>query len=268
MIRSDRTPAQGAIVTGAGPQMRRVLHELALPSFHRYAVQWGWTVLAHDLATDGSGADPHAQRAKWAKIGLLREALRSHPLVLWLDADVLLTRTDEDVTSHLHPDAFQALALEQVPHEHRINPNTGVWLLRSGARATAFLDDVERAGPQPGPWSDQGAVLAALGWHRGDERYHWARPGSSTEHLDGTSWLPPGWNQPYLGGRADAELFNSSARSYDDRPQVRNPHALHFMGMTPAARHLRMSAEVAARRSVVEQGRPVAAHPAWQGVAI
>ena len=241
--------ARGTIVTAAGPKMREVLHELALPSLRRYAERWDWAVHATDLASDGACADPGAQQAKWAKLGLLRRALRSSPQVLWLDADVLLTRDDEDVAMHLHPRAFQALALEHVPHEHRVNPNTGVWLLRSCPQAFAFLEAVERAGPQPGPWADQGAVLAALGWDRGDERYHWARPGPGGAFLDGTSWLPPGWNQPYLGGRVDGELFNSCARSYVDRPDVADPHALHFMGMTPPARARHM-------RSVLADGWP------------
>ncbi|MGY1604073.1 hypothetical protein [Geodermatophilus sp. SYSU D00815] len=229
-------------MTAAGPGMRAALHELALPTFHRWADRWGWAVRATDLAADGVAADPGAQRAKWAKTGLLRAALREFPMALWLDADVLLVRDDEDVAVHLRPGAFQALALEQVPAEHRVNPNTGVWLLRSCPEAFAFLDAVEAAGPQPGPWADQGAVLAALGWDRGDERYHWAGPGPGTPFLARTSWLPTGWNQPWTGERAEDECFNSAAASYAERPRVPRPHALHFMGMTPAARYRAMAA--------------------------
>ncbi len=236
---------RGAVVTAAGPHLRSVLHDLAAPTFQRWARQWGWTVLTTDLSSDGVRADDGAQKAKWAKLRLLREALQHYPLVLWLDADVLLLRDDEDVSLHLHPDHFQALALEHVPTEHRVNPNTGVWLLRSCPQALAFLDAVERAGAQPGPWADQGAVLAAIGWNRGDERYHWARPGEGNQFLSGTSWLPPGWNQPWVDGRTDADCFNSTAASYADRPRVPEPHALHFMGMPPAARYLAMSAVAA-----------------------
>src|SRR5919106_624897 len=103
---------RGAMVTAAGPQMRAILHELALPTFHRFASRWGYAVLAEDLPTDGVGADTGAQQAKWAKISLLREALTSFPLALWLDADILLGRDDEDIATHLHPDHFQALAME------------------------------------------------------------------------------------------------------------------------------------------------------------
>lgn len=237
----------GVVVTAAGPGMRAVLHDLALPTFSRWAARWGWAVRAVDLPSDGAGADPAAQAAKWAKTGLLRSALRQHPFALWVDADVLLLRTDEDVSVHLLPGTFQALALEQVPSERRTNPNTGVWLLRSCPAAFDFLDAVDRLGPQPGPWADQGAVLAALGWDRGDEHYRGARPGRGTAALSGTSWLPTGWNTPYLTGRVEQEQFNSRADSYADRPTVAAPHALHFMGLTPQARYCHMAAAARAR---------------------
>lgn len=122
--------------------------------------------------------------------------------------------------------------------------------MRSCPQAFAFLDAVEAAGQQPGPWADQGAVLAALGWDRGDASYRWARPGPGTPFLAGTSWLPTGWNQPYLEQRLEGDCFNSSAASYADRPRVLHPHALHFMGMSPAARY-RAMAHVSGRPVVV-----------------
>jgi hypothetical protein len=249
------TRPRGAVLTAAGPSMRPVLHDLALPTFSRFASRWGYQLIAVDLQLDGQRTEPAAQRAKWAKITLLRETLTSHPIVLWLDADVLLLRDDEDVAEHLRPGDFQALALEQVPHEHRVNPNTGVWLLRSCPRAFAFLDAVCRAGPQPGPWADQGAVLTALGWDHGDEQYWWSRPGRGSRFLSGTSWLPPAWNQPHISGRADVECYNGNAASYRGRPTVSDPIAVHFMGLTPAARYAHMRAALdAARLPPVREG--------------
>jgi len=46
-------------------------------------------------------------------------------------------------------------------------------------------------------------------------------------------------------------VFNSSAQSYADRPVVSHPHALHFMGMSPAARYRHMAA-VAKTLSVMD----------------
>lgn len=231
-----------ALVTAAGPTMRAILHELALPTFREFALRWGYEVMVRDLPQDGAASDTGAQAAKWAKIPLLREALSRFSLALWLDADVLLLRYDEDVRRHLQPGSFQAFVMEQVPLESRINPNTGVWLMRSCPAAFAFLDAVSAAGQQPGPWADQGAVLKALNWDRGDQSYHGARPGAGNEFLAGTSWLPAGWNQPSCEGRTDDGVYNSSALSYADRPVVPHPYALHFMGMSPTARYQQMSA--------------------------
>jgi hypothetical protein len=263
-VRTTTGPARarGVLVTAAGPLLRPVLQDLALPTFRSYAARWGYAVTASQFDLDGIGTDAAAQRAKWQKVGLLRCALERFPLALWVDADVLILRDDDDIARHLHPDSFQALAIEQVPYEHRINPNTGVWLLRSCPQAFRFLDAVEAAGQQPGPWADQGAVLAALGWERGDERYRWARPGKGGPFLAGTSWLPPGWNQPYLGSRQDAELFGSTAESYEDRPAVSAPHALHFMGMKPVPRYREMAATLARLSTATTAASPVAEYAA------
>jgi hypothetical protein len=256
-----RGQARGVVVTAAGPGMLTIMRRLALPTFCRFAARWGYDVRAEELAADGVGADAPAQRAKWRKIGMLRAALRNYPVALWVDADVLLARTDEDIAVHLHRDHFQALAMEQVPYEHRVNPNTGVWLMRSCPQSFAFLDAVEEAGPQPGPWADQGAVLRMLGWDRGDERYHWARPGAGNAFLAGTSWLPPSWNQPFLEGRTVESCYDGQAASYVGRPTVPTPHAIHFMGMFPAARHAHM-ARVAATLHSASPDNPATGGPA------
>lgn len=219
-LRRMRLRRSRALVTAAGPSLRPLLNDLALPGFARYAARWDWQLLVEDLPADGAGV----------KTRLLRQALEVFDLVLWLDPENLLLRDDDDVTQHLHPDHFQALGLEHVPAEHRINPTTGVWLLRSCPAAFGFLDAVEAAGPQPGPWTDQGAVLAALGWDRGDEQYRWARPGPGGAHLSGTSWLPPSWNQAY-GDHLPTE----------GRARVPDPHALHFRGMSPPDRYRAMA---------------------------
>lgn len=251
----------GVLVTAAGPTMHDVLHDLALPTFHRFAHRWGYDVEVEALSTDGAAADERAQVAKWTKIRLLRQALERYPIAVWVDADILLRRADEDVADHLHPDHFQGLALEHVPYEHRVNPNTGVWVMRSEPRSFAFLDAVEQLGQQPGPWADQGAVLVALGWDRGDERYRWARPGTGNAFLAGTSWLPGGWNQPYVDGRDEGHSYNSAAASYADRPVVRDPHALHFMGMTPDSRYRHMAAALSPAAPVALSPTGPAASP-------
>ncbi len=221
--------------------MRTILRDLALPTFQRFADRWGYAVRAEELDHDGRGASETAQHAKWTKLALLREALADYPRALWLDADVLVVRFDENIVDHLHSEHFQALALEQVPYEHRVNPNTGVWLLRSCPEAFDFLDAVEAPANSRDRGRTRARSLAALGWRRGDHHYHWAGPGDGSPFLARTSWLPPGWNQPYVDGRDPDGCYNSDPESYATRPTVPDPHVVHFMGMTVEARAVHMA---------------------------
>jgi len=218
------------IVTAASPRMWHLVERYSLPTFRRFADRFAYEVLASRLDDDGASDDRRATNAtRWAKLPLLRQALESYDTVVWFDADVMICRFDDDIASHLAPDKFQAFAIEQVPQDRRINPNTGVWVLRSGRRAVRFLRSVERAGQQRGPWADQAAVMKVLGWDRGGSIYHGAGPGAGSRHLRGTGWLPPSWNQIYSVPAEDAKSVYAV-------PRVQEPHALHFAGMSIEAR--------------------------------
>jgi hypothetical protein len=232
---------KGIILTAAGPNMHGMLHDYSLPTFKAYAKKWGYGVEAHELQIDGDGNDDAAKKAKWAKLGLMEKALESSAdIIVWIDADVLIMRHDEDIAGHLLPGTFQALTYEMVPTEHRISPNTGVWIVRNCDESREFIKLLYKLGPQPGPWNDQGTVLEALGWYRGNEQYHGARPGAGSAYLQHTSVLPLGWNQTYLG-----PMRTERTERYAGRPSVENPHAVHFLGMGVAARRRAMAAYVA-----------------------
>lgn len=232
--RSHRAGQRKAIVTAAGPRMWRLLEHYALPTFRRFADRFGYDVLASRLDDEGEAEDRRATNAaRWAKIPLLREALDSFDIVVWFDADVMIRRFDDDIASHLAPDKFQAFALEQVPQDRRVNPNTGVWVMRGGRQASRFLRSVERAGQQRGPWADQAAVMKVLGWDRGGSIYHGAGPGFGSAFLSGTGWLPPSWNQLHT-------VPGESQTGVHAVPRVSDPHALHFAGMSIAERETHM----------------------------
>jgi hypothetical protein len=212
------------LVTAAGPLMAPLLDH-SLPSFRQYGEAQGYNVIAEHIGEDSH--DWHSKNgraARWAKLGIIRKALQTSDIAVWFDADIVICRRDEDIADHLRDDSFQALTIEQVPSEHRVNPNTGVWVMRHCTEAFDFLDAVEEAGPQPGPWMDQGAVLKVLGWERGDERYYGARPGLGSEYLQHTSWLPVGWNQPFVDRPDVGEVWSN-------RPTEKFPCAVHFMGI-------------------------------------
>jgi hypothetical protein len=224
-----------AIVTAAGPNMWPMLEEFALPTFEAYGEAQGYQVVTEKHTTDGRGYENSARAARWAKFGLLREALEVYETAVWLDADIIVCRTDDDIAQHVRPNNFQGFVLEQVPAERRINPNSGVWVMHQSDIAFDFLKAAEEVGIQPGPWTDQGAILKVLGWDRGDEKYHGARPGAGSPYLQQTAWLPVGWNQVYLGPRT------RNPDAYVGRPSVPEPYAIHFMGMETTERHKAMA---------------------------
>jgi hypothetical protein len=213
------------LVTAAGPMMTPLLRNYSLPSFQAFGRAQGYETIAHSSIQDSHERQSAIGRgARWAKIDLLRKALRQSDVGLWVDADVIICRTDEDIANLLRPDSFQGLVLESVPSQNRINPNTGVWLMRNCPKAFDFLDEIEEVGPQPGPWMDQGSALKVLGWERGEQRYNGARPGIGNEYTLGTTWFPVGWNQPFTDRPDIGEVWH-------DRPTVPYPYAVHFLGM-------------------------------------
>jgi hypothetical protein len=168
------------------------LLELSARTFRAYARRHGYRLELYDLHDDRDRSSAAVRAAKWRKVALLRSALDRAEVVLWLDADTVVRRFDRDVADELPRSSFQGLALEHFPD--RWNPNTGVWVLRGGPAARAFLDEVGQTGQLPHSWADQATVCQLLGWDLGDHHGHGARPRRHSPHRAGTCWLDPTWN--------------------------------------------------------------------------
>lgn len=222
MAKNEKT-----LVTAAGPNMMPVLEKFSLPTFERFAQEHGYNVEVTQLGDDSlARKDVQAKEARWQKISILKKALGNSALVVWFDADVLIKRFDEDIAANLSEESYQGLVLHDVPAEDRINPNTGVWVMRQCTESFEFLDAVGQVGMVSSRWADQAAVMQVLGWPMGDERHHGTHmPTESNKFFQGTDWLPIGWNQPYCENRPNPE-------AYVGRPLVEYPNAVHFMAMT------------------------------------
>lgn len=214
------------LLSGAGDRMRPLL-ALALPAFERFAATHGYRLEVAEL-DDGDGSRAGRRRARWAKIGLLRGAIEDGHTALWVDADAMVCRFDRDIAADLGVASFQGLVLERFPT--RVNPNTGVWLLRPGQRSAAFLDAVEEIGPLAHSWTDQAAVCTALGWSLGDYHGHGARAAAPSSFVAGTAWLPSCWN--------------ALSASVDGRPRIR-----HYAGVPLEERRRRMAERLSGLRA-------------------
>jgi hypothetical protein len=182
---------------GSGPHEE--LLAISQPTFAAYAERHGY-----ELVTTTQG-DPRRPPA-WAKVPMLREALKTYDLVLWIDADAVIVDGSHDIADELEPDRFLGL----VRHGEQHVPNTGVMLWRAGALAAELLDRTWRSQRLINhPWWENAALLAALGYNlpsaleprwrrrlrRRERRFGAARPSPFTA---GVQFLPLEWNSVYL----------------------------------------------------------------------
>lgn len=157
-----------ALVSAAGPNMQEIL-ACSEPTFEHFADTHGYDlVIDRQLQDHSQHQHPDSKAARWGKIALLEQTIRSHDLVVWMDADVMIHKFDRDIADDVPHDCFQAFVLELFPH--RFNPNSGVWALRQDEESARFLEDVRGIGQLDHSWADQGAICTALGWDIGDRK--------------------------------------------------------------------------------------------------
>jgi hypothetical protein len=154
---------------------------LTLPTFREYADRHGYDVVLGEPAAS-------ARPASWGKIPLLRQLLQTYEFVLWVDADALILDSSVDLETAIPADAFQALAVPDCGVG--VYPNCGVWALRSGDRAQAFLANVwAQQDVIDHVWWEQAAVMRLLGWSLVD-----LAKARSSDWDDGTFTLEEVWN--------------------------------------------------------------------------
>lgn len=102
----------------------------------------------------------------WNKIALVRHALAlGFETVVWLDADTLIVRDDEDIRSALNGGGPLALARHPTPgiNGTPTHWNSGVMVMRNTARTREFFDAVWQAGPHgEHHWHEQARMLLLL----------------------------------------------------------------------------------------------------------
>ena len=134
----------------------RLMLELTTARHADYCARHGicyWPVL---------GDVQRARSPHWNKIALIKHALaEGFERVVWLDADTLILRHDEDIRTAINDGPPLGLAQHPRPDLDG-NPthfNSGVIIARNGARAREFFDVVWTTGPsRKHPWLEQGRV--------------------------------------------------------------------------------------------------------------
>ena len=115
---------------------------LAAVTFKKFAAIHNYDLVLNNYVADSPELlDPLSQQAKWQKVALLESLLPDYDLVVWMDADILITRFDKDIAKQVPQDCFQAFVLEQ--YEDRFNPHTAVWAMRNEEMSYNFLREVQ-----------------------------------------------------------------------------------------------------------------------------
>jgi hypothetical protein len=125
----------------------------------------------------------------------LQELLEEYDEALWLDDDVLIQDSRQEIREYIPSDASQAMVLEQMGHG--CGPNTGVWYLRSCQESLNFLQEVWERGPIVGAHlNDQARVAHLLGFAYQDrsQLIKNNRIVSPSSYLPGSAFISERWN--------------------------------------------------------------------------
>lgn len=165
-----------------------------LPILHRYAKRHGMAFGCANLV----GPRPPS----WMKVAALRQALETHSVVAWIDADVVVLDAAANIMDEIG-DAWHGI----VEHETECGnvPNCGVWVVTQAMRPVLADmwdsdEDVEH------PWWEQAALLRRMGY-RIDAGPR-ATLDTCTTLYRSTAFLHPTWNHhPRDARRVDAPRF-------------------------------------------------------------
>jgi galactosyl transferase GMA12/MNN10 family len=158
---------------GTGPFAE--LLAVSLPTFESYAQRHGWEVFVDSAdRTDG-------RPAAWGKIPLIAEMLRSHDLVMWVDADAVIVDETVDLASELR--ARKHLYL--VEHRHaptgEVTANAGVLMFRAGGWAKRLLEAIwAQEDLIAHRWWENAALMRLLGYRIDPQ---------PAAHIQRTRWL-------------------------------------------------------------------------------
>jgi hypothetical protein len=163
--------------------------ELTRSTFERYAARHGYEVRVPEV-----DPVPEHQHKHWGKVAFINQLLPECDELLWIDADAAIVDDSVDLASVLAPRQF--LGLVEHRYDGQLVPNTGVMIVRSGALARRFFEEIWGATQYlETRWHDNAAALKLLGYEFDmDATPVRCQPGRSTRWRRRTELLGNEWN--------------------------------------------------------------------------
>ena len=199
---------------GAGPH-EELLH-VAGPTFERWAQR-------HHYDLDIRRSSPTPERPpSWAKVSIITERLRTHDVVIWLDADAVVVDPTHDLSRCVS--RRRPLALVAHRYNGQTVPNMGVFAVLSTRLTRRLMRDLwSMTQYVDHKWWENAALLDLLGYDISTEPIVQRRHTRLNRRV---AWLDVAWNS--------IDLHASPV-----------PIVKHYPGLSNDERRRRMSDDVA-----------------------
>lgn len=135
--------------------------EVATPSFYRYASIHNYDCFlpSENFFQDNTKQLPYS----WWKIEAITRLLRDYDIVLWLDSDVIICDTSEDIANSLQEEHDMGLVIHEVPIG--FVPNCGIWILKN--KSLSWINELWKYNNfvRSDGWWEQAAMMYKLGFN-------------------------------------------------------------------------------------------------------
>lgn len=152
------------VITSFGIGYHKRLLALSSPTFYLYANNHNYDIF---LPSDNFfGENTKSMPPAWWKIDVIEYLLQTYDQVLWLDADVIICRFDEDISKSLNSGDF-GLVVHETPDGQV--PNSGVWLLNKTALNWLSQLKLHKTFKKSQYWWEQAALIHMMGANPDDQ---------------------------------------------------------------------------------------------------
>ena len=192
------------VITSFGVGPHTSLLSLSVPTLYLYADNHNYDIFlpSNDFFSEKSKANPPS----WWKLDVIEYLFNTYDQVLWLDADVIICRFEEDISVKVNSKDDFGAVVHETPDGQILN--CGVWFLnKSSLKWLSSLKSYNKF-KRSSCWWEQAALLHIMGMNPDDEYI------KIPEHC-GISWtqLDYSWN-PHINDHRkippDTKFFHAT----------------------------------------------------------
>jgi hypothetical protein len=133
--------------------------EVSVAGFYKYAQLHNYDVF---LPNENFFSDETKQRpCSWWKIELIEKLFQTYDRILWIDADVVICKYNQDIFDDFSIDSHVGMVVHEVPIG--LVPNCGIWLLDKKCLSWFHKLWPLNNLPRSDGWWEQDAMLHLLG---------------------------------------------------------------------------------------------------------